>query len=189
MWLGPFLLEKRVKKSLFGLLWLLFVACTTDSGPDRARLDGFILELGSGFTRSEMSLGEEGRRIDYLSRDEAGEPRLTVRILPRELSLEGHFDENYARWSGNQILEEENARGLELVNAIGMGQHLEIQPFPLDYPELHLRVDMRVFFFDEKAWSFTWTQDPANEAAWQRYQLAIEKLRFVDDADKATGQE
>jgi hypothetical protein len=178
-------LEIRVKISHFGLLCLLLAACTSESGPDRARMDGFLLELGSGFTRSEMSLGEEGRRIDYLSGDEAGKPRLTVRILPRELSLEGHFDENYARWSSSQILEEKNARGLELINAVGMGQELEVQPFPLDYPDLQLRVDMRVFFFDEQAWCFTWTQDPSNEAAWQSYQLAIDKLRFLDETDKA----
>lgn len=141
----------------------------------------FVLELGSGFNRQLQWNNGELFRIDYLQGDEIGKPRLTVHLLPRELSLEEHLAEAMLVYERMDILENGPAQGLRAINAVGMGQTLVYQPFPEKLPDLELFVDLRVYFHDDQVFLFTWQQGPGAVEARDRYVAAMAHLRFLDD--------
>jgi hypothetical protein len=171
------------------LVLLLLAACVQRPAAPREHPLGFALPLAGRFTETTFRDGPGMGVVHYLSGDELDAPRLTVRVEAFLGSVGGRLEELALVPERMELLEEELLPELRALNAEGQGLVQRIRPLPEAWPELVLRVEQRVYLFEDRFFCLRWEQAADEAASLERWRAAVEGLRFRPAEPDGSDQE
>jgi len=165
---------------LQGLVLLLLLACRSEPLVEYRHPFGFNLSLDESFYMTTLAVSDSTGSVLFLRGQEAGEPRLRVRVIPRVESIDRVLEKMADEYAQQRRLRRETRRRRTAVNSRGLGTSVSFLPFPEEDPDFEFCVDLRVFPHGERYFCFHW-RVAADSTEWQRrYERWLEDLIFLN---------
>jgi hypothetical protein len=172
-------------KRICGWLLVLAILASCDTKLDLAKIRHFDFEMyiDRSFTENVMAdIGGYGELI-YLRGEGSDEPRIQIIVEPLILPLGEKLEEMAAIDTKPGLIKSGEFVEYSLSNSEGLGQKIQYQPFPDLIPELEFVLDIRVFLFENKHYTFILRRLPLAEDWQSKYDKWMKTLIFDNARD------